>query len=110
MNAKCYDEKTFKILGDNNIKTRIFWKDIRTSDWIKNTYDFLGINPEKINLGCENKVTTFCDGMENFKDCKEIDWKSSIHDIDQALFNKYNLTEEEANYIRETVGETVEVK
>lgn len=69
LNAKCYDEKTFKILRDNNIKTRIFWKDIRTSDWIKNTYDFLGINPEKINLECENKVTTFCDGMENFKDC-----------------------------------------
>ena len=48
--------------------------------------------------------------MQNFKDCKDIDWKSSIHDIDQALFDKYGLTDEEANYIRETVGETVEVK
>lgn len=64
---------------------------------------------KKITQHTTSKVYSFVP-MENFKDCKEIDWKSSIHDIDQALFNKYNLTEEEANYIRETVGETVEVK
>lgn len=64
---------------------------------------------KKITQHTTSKVYSFVP-MQNFKDCKEINWKNSIHEIDATLYKKYGLTEEEANYINETVGETVEVK
>ena len=67
----------------------------------------LGI--KKISQHTTTKVYEFVP-MQDFKTCNEIDWKKPIYEIDQMLFEKYNITEEEAKYIIDAVGETVEVK
>ncbi|MGV2929235.1 Eco57I restriction-modification methylase domain-containing protein [Macrococcus capreoli] len=41
----------------------------------------------------------------SFKHDSEIDWSKSISEIDQQLYKKYNLTEEEINFIEENVKE-----
>lgn len=40
---------------------------------------------------------------ENFNSNSDIDWSKSISDIDQQLYKKYKLTQEEINYIEETI-------
>lgn len=43
----------------------------------------------------------------SFKNNSEIDWSKSISEIDQQLYKKYNLTEEEIRFIEENVKEMV---
>lgn len=40
---------------------------------------------------------------QNFTSSSDIDWSQSIQDIDQQLYKKYNLTEEEIAYIEKTI-------
>lgn len=40
---------------------------------------------------------------QNFKNNNEIDWSKSINNIDEQLFNKYNLSEEEREYIKKSI-------
>ena len=64
---------------------------------------------KKITQHTTSKVYSFVP-MEDFKNSSTINWKSTISEIDDALFKKYGLTNEEGKYIKEIVGETVEVK
>lgn len=41
--------------------------------------------------------------MQDFKSDSDIDWSQSISNIDQQLYKKYNLTEEEIAYIEKTI-------
>ena len=41
--------------------------------------------------------------VENFTANSDIDWSKSIDEIDIQLFNKYNLSEEEINYINQKI-------
>ncbi|UTH02872.1 Eco57I restriction-modification methylase domain-containing protein [Macrococcoides canis] len=43
--------------------------------------------------------------VQNFEVDSDIDWSKSISEIDQQLYKKYNLTEEEINFIEENVKE-----
>lgn len=52
------------------------------------------------NLG--NRVYALVPTL-NFLDNTDIDWSQSIADIDQQLYKKYNLTEEEIAYIEKTI-------
>ena len=40
---------------------------------------------------------------ENFTTESEIDWSKSVNEVDQRLYSKYNLTEEEIEYIEESI-------
>ena len=37
--------------------------------------------------------------MQDFTENSDIDWSKSIEEIDQQLYAKYGLTEEEINFI-----------
>lgn len=41
--------------------------------------------------------------LQDFTSNSDIDWSQSISDIDQQLFKKYNLTQEEIDYIEKTI-------
>lgn len=41
--------------------------------------------------------------MQDFTDKSDIDWSKSIPEIDQQLYKKYNLTQEEIDFIEKTV-------
>lgn len=43
--------------------------------------------------------------LQNFTSNSDIDWSQSIHDIDQQLYKKYKLTQEEINFIEMNVKE-----
>lgn len=43
--------------------------------------------------------------LQNFTDYSDIDWTESIPNIDQQLYNKYNLSEEEIDFIETNVKE-----
>ena len=37
--------------------------------------------------------------LQDFTDNSDIDWSKSVAEIDQQLYKKYNLSEEEINFI-----------
>ena len=41
--------------------------------------------------------------LQDFTSESDIDWAKSIDEIDEQLFNKYNLTEDERNHIKSTI-------
>ena len=41
--------------------------------------------------------------VQDFTDNSDIDWSKSIHEIDKQLYKKYNLSEEEINYIESMI-------
>ena len=43
--------------------------------------------------------------VENFDNSSDIDWKKSISEIDDMLFKKYNLTQQEIDHINNSVKE-----
>jgi type II restriction enzyme len=43
--------------------------------------------------------------LQDFSENSDIDWKKSIHEIDEQLYKKYNLTQEEINFIETHVKE-----
>lgn len=43
--------------------------------------------------------------LENYSDNSDINWMKSKNEIDEMLFKKYNLTNEEKEYIRSTIRE-----
>lgn len=43
--------------------------------------------------------------LQDFTDKSDIDWSKSISDIDKQLYAKYNLTEDEINFIETKVKE-----
>ncbi len=40
---------------------------------------------------------------ENFTTESDIDWSLSVNEVDQQLYSKYNLTEEEIEFIEESI-------
>ena len=43
--------------------------------------------------------------IQNFTNTSDIDWSKNIHEIDLQLYKKYNLTEDEINYIENKIKE-----
>jgi hypothetical protein len=41
--------------------------------------------------------------IQDFTANSDIDWSQSISEIDQQLYEKYNLTQDEINYIEKTI-------
>jgi hypothetical protein len=41
--------------------------------------------------------------LQDFTSASDIDWSQSIADIDQQLYRKYNLSEEEIAYIEKKI-------
>ena len=43
--------------------------------------------------------------LQNFSSSSDIDWSKSIHEIDEQLYKKYDLSEAEINFIETNVKE-----
>jgi len=43
--------------------------------------------------------------MQDFSSSSDIDWSKSIKEIDQQLYKKYNLSDEDINFIEENIKE-----
>lgn len=56
----------------------------------------------KVTQG-NNKSTWACVPLQDFTNNSDIDWSKSIAEIDQQLYKKYNLSDEEINFIEEKV-------
>lgn len=41
--------------------------------------------------------------LQNFKPDSDIDWSQSVDGIDRQLYKKYNLTQQEIDYIEKTI-------
>lgn len=41
--------------------------------------------------------------MQNFTENSDVDWSVSVAEIDQQLYKKYNLSEDEINFIETKV-------
>jgi len=41
--------------------------------------------------------------MQNFTDHSDIDWSGSVAEIDQQLYKKYQLSDDEINFIESKV-------
>ena len=52
-----------------------------------------------------NKDTWKYVPLQDFTENSDIDWTKSISEIDQQLYKKYNLTQDEINFIEEKVKE-----
>ena len=54
-----------------------------------------------------NRRSTFGEiiPLQDFTDNSDIDWSKSIHEIDLQLYNKYNLTQEEIDFIETHIKE-----
>ncbi|MGN0379985.1 MAG: Eco57I restriction-modification methylase domain-containing protein [Butyrivibrio sp.] len=54
----------------------------------------------------DNPIDTWtCVPLQDFTDKSDIDWTKSIHEIDGQLYRKYNLSDEEINFIETHVKE-----
>ena len=56
----------------------------------------------KITQSAPKRVYKFVP-LQDFTDKSDIDWSKSISEIDQQLYKKYNLTEEEINFIESKI-------
>ena len=56
----------------------------------------------KITQSAPKRVYRFVP-LQDFTDKSDIDWSKSIPEIDQQLYKKYNLTEEEVNFIESKI-------
>ena len=50
-----------------------------------------------------NKEVFYNLPLQDFTENSDIDWTKSINEIDDQLFNKYNLTEKEKNHIKSSI-------
>lgn len=50
-----------------------------------------------------SKTTYSCVPLQNFTDSSDIDWSKSVAEIDQQLYAKYNLTDEEISFIESMI-------
>ena len=68
--------------------------------YIKTKFARTMLSTKKATQG--NKTTDVWSNipMQDFSSDSDIDWNKSIDDIDEQLFNKYGLTEEQKNFIR----------
>jgi len=60
------------------------------------------VSAYKITQGAPSKVYRFVP-IQDFLGDQDVDWDKSICDIDRQLYNKYNLTEEEIEYIESKI-------
>ena len=63
----------------------------------------LGI--KKVTQNNKTSITWSKIPLQNFTEDSDIDWTKSVHEIDMQLYKKYNLSEEEIDFIEKNVKE-----
>ena len=71
--------------------------------YIKTKFARLMLGTKKVTQGNKTPKTWMNVPIQDFTDKSDIDWSKSIPEIDQQLYKKYNLTEEEINFIESKI-------
>ena len=71
--------------------------------YIKTKFARLMLGTKKVTQGNKTPKTWMNVPLQDFTDKSDIDWSKSIPEIDQQLYKKYNLTEEEINFIESKI-------
>lgn len=73
--------------------------------YIKCKFTRAMLNTKKVTQGNKNSKVWSNVPLQDFTESSDIDWSKSIPEIDQQLYKKYGLNEEEINFIEENVQE-----
>lgn len=71
--------------------------------YIKTKFARAMLGTKKVTQGNKNRETWQNVPIQNFTDKSDIDWSKSVSEIDKQLYKKYNLTQEEIDFIEKTV-------
>ena len=63
------------------------------------------LNSRKVTQGNKNSKVWKNVPLQDFTENSDIDWSKSISEIDQQLYKKYGLSDEEIAFIEEKVQE-----
>lgn len=74
----------------------------RCMKYIKTRLVRLLLNIRKVGIGFTKDSYKFVP-IQDFTDNSDIDWSQSISDIEQQLYKKYELTQDEIDYIEKTI-------
>ena len=99
-NSACTE--TYLVIGGNLELTRDTANNL--SKYLKTKFVRLLIMLAKANQNGTRKTYRFVP-LQNFSKNPDIDWSQSIAEIDQQLYRKYELSEEEIMFIEENVKE-----
>lgn len=111
-------------LNDDNLNTFIGKDEICTETYVVIGVD-LNLSEQSANnlsIYLKTKFARFCHGLakssqdatsktyrfvplQDFSSSSDIDWSQSVADIDKQLYKKYNLSDEEINFIETNVKE-----
>lgn len=104
---------SLKVIGPNEICTHSYFLIGATKNKkiAENTYKYMKTQFVRFlmlmamsGFGLSKNTLIFVP-LQNFTSNSDIDWSQSIHDIDQQLYKKYKLTQEEINFIEMNVKE-----
>lgn len=90
--------QTFISIGDFESKSEIN----RLNQYMKTKFSRFMIGTLKATQRL-NKEVFYNLPLQDFTENSDIDWTKSINEIDDQLFNKYNLTEKEKNHIKSSI-------
>ena len=71
--------------------------------YLKGKFARIMLGIKKVTQNNKTKETWECVPLQDFTENSDIDWTQSIADIDQQLYKKYNLDENEIAFIEEKV-------
>lgn len=71
-------------------------------NYLKSKFFRILVSSVKISQSAPNRVYKFVP-QQNFDNNSDIDWSKSISEIDKQLYKKYNLTNEEIDYIESMI-------
>lgn len=71
--------------------------------YIKTKFARAMLGTKKVTQGNKNRETWQNVPLQDFTDKSDIDWSKSVSEIDKQLYKKYNLTQEEIDFIEKTV-------
>ncbi len=73
--------------------------------YIKCKFLRLMLGTKKVTQGNKTEKVWSNVPLQDFTNSSDIDWSKQIHEIDQQLYKKYNLTKDEIDFIEENVKE-----
>ncbi len=95
--------ETFISMGSFDSKDEV----INLERYIKTKFARLLLSTKKVTQGNKTPYVWSNIPLQDFTSNSDIDWDKSIMEIDEQLFDKYGLTKEEREHIKESVKEMV---
>lgn len=93
--------ETFVTFGDFDTREQA----ANSLKYIKTKFSRAMLSSRKVTQGNKNSKVWANVPLQDFTENSDIDWSKSIPEIDQQLYKKYGLNEEEIAFIEEKVQE-----